>query len=219
MKSLSLLTCCILFTVKLAYGQADLTSDKTEIYQKVINLTNNKRYPVLNITLFSVSRFDVTGDLEDAGLGYKKGELNIICASPIRYYATLIEYYSSMGIPIDTSMFFSQIRGYKLDTIAKYVHSDRLIPFRKAPVSSGYPDLDLIKNLFTRNNVVCISPILFDQKNGLAFVKTYLIRKRDKHYPFDSMIQAWRKEGDRWILQTIITEKRPIRLPNGIEVY
>jgi hypothetical protein len=209
MKTLKLIiTVLALLTLECS---AQTSSDKAKIYRAVIEKFPNKNLPVINETISRIYKYDIDGDyskwfynrVHQTSLDTSKRVVTVICANPIMYSQTILEYLRSRHIMADPSYLLSQANVAKLDSVRNYSTNDRLISWEKAPLANSF-----LGNLFKKGKVIGLSNILFDQQNNIALVKLQVFAKNKAHTENPSWIFVLTKIGTEWEVIGSLDEKQ-----------
>jgi hypothetical protein len=170
MKQSKIITIVLLFfTFSIS---AQTVSEKKEIYQTVIKTFADNNLPLINETFTRIYNYDIDGNLDK--WFYQEQEqksddsseiiINTICVIPIEYSQSIESFLKSQNM--ENIDFSNRINNLKLDSLNKYILDNRIISWKKAPISNS-----TFRNIFKKKQTIGLSSILFDRQNNLALVK------------------------------------------------
>ena len=180
---------------------AQTSSDKAKIYETIIEKFSDKSLPLINETIGRIYKYDIDGDYSKwfynrsnrTSVDTSEKVLNIICANPIMYSQTVLEFLRSRNIMADPSNLLNQANEVKLDSLRSYSTNGRLISWKKAPLANSF-----LGNLFKKGKVMGLSNILFDQQNDIALVKLQVFAKNKTKAENPSWIFILKKGATEW---------------------
>jgi hypothetical protein len=198
----------VLFSLKCS---AHTSSVKAKIYQTVIEKFPDKSLSIINETISRIYKYDIDGDYnkcfsqrsKQTLLDTSERVLTIICANPIMYSLTVLEFLRSKNILPDPTSLLLQANEMKLDSLSKYLTNDRLILWNKAPLANSF-----LGNLFKKGKAIGLSRVLFDRQSHIALVKLQVFAKNKAHSENPSWIFILNKVGTEWEVIGSLDEKQ-----------
>lgn len=191
----------LLLTSLATAGQEDAASERRAIYGLVIRELVDQKAPLVNETIARIYRYDIDGAY-DKWFYRRFPEGVLICALPIRYESTVIDFLNAKGIALDTGSVYEQIDSVQAGCLSHYIHSGQLMPYTRAPLRHSVPG-----NLFKKRKATGLSPILFDHQNGMAFLKLQVFAKKRQARYHPSRIVVLQKRGGVWNIAGVLDEK------------
>lgn len=197
-------------------SQAQVPLDKTKIYKKVIEAFVDKDQPIINETFTKIYKYDIDGNYDK--WFYKKNTSNlldtseiaitIICVNPIQYSQPVLGFLHSKNIDSDSVGFINEADKFKMDSLNKFIADERLISWKKAPLSNY-----AFGNLFKKRKVMGLSNILFNQQNNIALIKFQVYSKNKTHNENRSKIVILKKTETDWkIIGSLDEKQQPTRI-------
>lgn len=191
----------MLLTSLAAAGQDDAAGERRAIYRLVIRELVDQEAPLVNETIARIYKYDIDGAY-DKWFYHRFPEGVLVCALPIRYESTVIDFLNSKGIALDSGSVYGQIDSVQTGCLSHSIHSGQLITYTRAPLRHSVPG-----NLFKKRKATGLSPILFDHPNGVAFLKLQVFaKKRQARYQLSRIVVLQKRRGV-WNIAGVLDEK------------
>jgi hypothetical protein len=191
----------LLLTSLAIAGQEDTTSEHRAIYGVVIRELVDQKAPLVKETIARIYKYDIDGAY-DKWFYHRSSEGVLVCALPVRYESTVINFLNSKGMVLDTGSVYRQIDSAQTGCLGHSIYSAQLISYTRAPLRHSVPGI-----LFKKRKATGLSPVLFDHQNSTAFLKLQVFAKKRQARYSPSRIVVLQKRGGVWTIAGVLGEK------------
>ena len=198
MKSICLL---LLFLPLGSFAQEQhvLLKDKQLIYSQLVERVIGPKEYLVNETIAYFKNYDLDGNYDNWFRAEFPGN-SIVCVEPVQYESNPLDFLLSVDPEFKVKNLLKQIALQSLDQLGRYIESDRIISYTKAPFRNSE-----FGNLFKKKEAFVLSTILGD--SDFALVKIDKVAKAKKLSDNSSRIVILKRLNSDWEILKVIAAK------------